>query len=89
MFNSMGTQEKAPKTVLVTLFPCIFHTKIKGNIVYEYLKTKTFSRDTGILLQMQLTSNNFGNSATTTGVFWVSLNYPILNSKKTVAQHCK
>ena len=30
----------------------MFHVKIKWNIVYKYLKTKTFSRDTNILPQM-------------------------------------
>ena len=74
----------APKKVLVTLFPYIFHIKTKWNIVYKYLKTKIFSRDTNILPQMHWTSNIFGHSATTIGVFWVSLNYPILNFKKMV-----
>ena len=29
--------------VFLTFFPCIFYVKSKWNIVYEYLKTKTFS----------------------------------------------
>ena len=73
-----------PKKVLPTLFPCIFLIKTKWNIVYEYLKTKTFARDTNIFPQMHWISNIFGHSAAATGGFWVSLNYPILNFKKTV-----
>ena len=53
-------------------------------MVYEYLKTKTFSRDTNIISQMHGISNIFGHSVTTIGIFEVSLNYPILNFKKTV-----
>ena len=93
--NGMGAQKSAPKKVLVTLFPYIFHVKTKWNIVYEYLKTKFFSRDTNILPQMHWTSNIFGPSATTIGGFWVSLNYLILNFKKMVCpknvwiQHCQ
>ena len=83
--NSMGTQKNAPKKVLVLFFPYIFHVKTKWNIVYEYLKTKIFSGDTNILPQMHWTSNIFGYSATTIRGFWVSLNYPILNFKKTVS----
>ena len=37
---------------IVILFPHIFYVKSKLSIVYEYLKTKTFSRDTNILPQM-------------------------------------
>ena len=43
---------------------------------------------------MHSASNIFGHSATTIGDFWVSLNYPILNFKKTVCtkdawmRHC-
>ena len=74
----------APKKVLTTLFPYIVHVKTKWNIVYKNLKTKIFSRDTNILPQMHWTSNIFGPPATTIGGFWVSLNYPILNFKKTV-----
>ena len=59
----------APKKVLVTLFPYIFHVKPKWNIAYEYLKTKVFSRDLNILPQMHWISNIFGLSATTTGRF--------------------
>ena len=84
----------APKKVLTTLFPYIVHVKTKWNIVYKNLKTKIFSRDTNILPQMHWTSNIFGPPATTIGGFWVSLNYPILNFKKTVCpknvwiRHC-
>ena len=46
--------------VLVTLVSYIFHVKTKWKIVYEYLKTKIFSRDTNILPQMYWTSNIFG-----------------------------
>ena len=49
-----------------------------------FLSLETVSRDTNILPQMHWTSNNFGHSGTTIGGFWVSLNYPILNFKKTV-----
>ena len=52
--------------------------------IYEYLKTKIFSRGSSILSQIHWTSNIFGHSATIIGFFWVSLNYPILNFKKTV-----
>ena len=82
--NGMGAQKNAPKKVLVTLFPYIFLVKPKWNIVYEYLKIKIFSRDSNIRPQMHWTSNIFGHSATIIGSFWVSLNYPILNFKKTV-----
>ena len=50
--NGMDALKNAPKKVLVTLFPYIFHVKTNSNIVYEYLKTKIFSRDTNILPQM-------------------------------------
>ena len=53
----------------------------------QYLQTKIFSRDTNILPQAHWISNIFGHSSgTTTGRFWVSLNCPILNFKKTVCQ---
>ena len=71
-----------PRKVLVILFPYIFHVKTRLNIVYENLKTKIFSRDTNTLPQMQWTSNIFGHSVTTIGVFRASLNYPMLNFKK-------
>ena len=48
------------------------------------LKNKNLSKRPNILPQMHWTSNIFGHSATTIGVFWVSLNYPVLNFKKTV-----
>ena len=71
--NGIGAEKNAPKKVLVTLFPYIFHVKTKWNIVYEYLNTNIFSRDTNILPpQMHWTSNIFGPSATTIGSFWVS-----------------
>ena len=35
---------------------------------------------------MHWTTNIFGPSATSTGGIWVSLNYPILNFKRTVCQ---
>ena len=47
-------------------------------------KIEIFSRDKNILPLMHETSNIFGHSATTIAGFWVSLNYPILNFKKTV-----
>ena len=80
----MGAQQNAPKKVLVTLFPYIFYLKTKWNIVYEYLKTKTFSRDTNIIPQKHWTANIFGHSVTTIERFWASLNNPILNFKKMV-----
>ena len=43
--NGMGAQKNAPKKFRVTFFPYIFHVKTKLNVVYEYLKTKIFSRD--------------------------------------------
>ena len=82
--NGMSSPKKCAQTVPVTLSPYVFHVKTKWNIVYKYLKTKTFSRDTNILPQMYQTSNIFGPSGTTIEGFWASLNYPILNFKKTV-----
>ena len=75
----------APKKVLVTLLPYIFHVKTKWNIICEYWKMQVFSRDTNILPKMYWASNIFGPLATTFGFFWVSLNYPILNFKKMVS----
>ena len=93
-FERMGAQKNVPKKVLVTRFPYIFHVKPKWNIAYKYLKTKIFSRDSNILPQMHWTSNIFEHSATVIGVFWLSLNYPIIHFKKTVCpknvwmRHC-
>ena len=90
----MGTQKKCTQKFLVLLFQYIFHVKSKWNIVYKYLKTKIFSRDTNILPQMHWTSNIFGPLASTIREFWVSLNFAILNFKKTVCpkkfwmRHC-
>ena len=69
--NGIGAQKKknAPKKVLVKLFPYIFYVKTKLNIVYEYLKTKTFLRETNILPQMYLTLNIFEPTATAIGGF--------------------
>ena len=50
--NGMGTQKNVLKKVIVTLFPYTFHVKSQRNVVYEYLKTKTFVRDTIIPPQM-------------------------------------
>ena len=48
-FERYERQKKcAQNKFLETLFPCIFHVKTKLNIVFEYLKTKIFSRDTNI-----------------------------------------
>ena len=52
LFELYGRPKNAPKKVLVTLFPYTFHLKRKGNKVYEYLRTKIFSRDSNILPQM-------------------------------------
>ena len=82
--NGMGTKENAPKKVLVTLFPYLFHVKTKWNIVYKHLKTEIFSIDTNILPQMHWTWNVFGLLATIIGGFGVWLNYLILNFKKLV-----
>ena len=82
-----------PKKFLVTLFPYIFHVKTKSNIVYEYLKTKIFSREIIILPQMHWTSNIFWHLATIIWDFLVSLN-SVFNLKKMVCpknvwmQHC-
>ena len=48
-FERYGCPKKSAQKVLVTLFTCIFHVKAKRNIVYEYLKTKFFSRDSNVL----------------------------------------
>ena len=82
-----------PKKFL-QLFPYIFHIKTKWNIVYKYLKTEIFSRDTSILPQMHGISKYFWTLSYCHWGFWVSLSYPILNLKKTVCpkdiwmQHC-
>ena len=81
-FEWYGHPKKCTPKVLMTFFLYIFHVKTKWNIVYEYLKTKIFWRDTNALPQMHWTSNIFGYSATIIGGFWVSLNYPIVNFKK-------
>ena len=74
--KGMGAQKSSCNTFYIYI-----HVNTKWNIVYEYLKTKIFSRDTNILLHTHWTSNIFGLSI---GGFWVSLNYPIINFKKTV-----
>ena len=79
--NGMGAQKHSPKKVLVTLSLNIFHVKTKWNIVYEYLKTKTFSRDTNIHLQCTEHQIIFDPQL---GRIWVSLNYLVLKFKKTV-----
>ena len=90
----MGSQKNPPKKILATLFPYIFHIKTKWNIVYKYLKTEIFSRDTNILPQMHGISKYLWTLSYCHWGFWVSLSYPILNLKKTVCpkdvwmQHC-
>ena len=77
--NGMGAQKNIPKKVPATLFPRTFYVKTKWNIVYEYLKTKIFSRKSFpkcIEYQIFLDTQYFGNIF---GGFWVSLNYSILN----------
>ena len=74
--TDIGTKKNVPKKVFVTLFLYIFHVKTNWDIAYGNLKTKIFSRYKNILPQMHWTSD--------IGVFWVSLNYPILNLRKTV-----
>ena len=55
--------KNAPKKVLVILiYPYIFHTKTTWNVVYKYLKTKIFSRDTNVLPLMYWTLYIFGPS---------------------------
>ena len=83
-FEWYGRPKKWTQKGLVTLFRYIFHVKTKWNIVYKYFFKKIFSRNANILPQKHLTLNIFGHSLTTIGSFWVSLNYPILNFKKTV-----
>ena len=72
--NGMDAQKKKRPKSSCNLYLYIFHVKTKWNIVYKYLKTKIFSRDTNIL--WTLSYSHWG--------FWVSLNYPILNFKKMV-----
>ena len=80
-----------PKNV----FPCVFHVTPKWNIVYKYLKTKDFSRDSNILPRMHWTLDIFGHLTTIIRGLEVSLKYPILNFKKTVypknvwMRHCR
>ena len=80
-----------PKNV----FPCMFHVIPKWNIVYKYLKTKYFSRDSNILPRMHWTLDIFGHLTTIIRGLEVSLKYPILNFKKTVypknvwMRHCR
>ena len=83
-FEQYGPPRKWAQKDFVTFFLYIFHVKTKLNIVYEYLKTKIFPRDTNILPQIHWIWNIFGYSATNIGGFWVWLNYPILNFKKMV-----
>ena len=82
-FERYGHPKKCAQKILVTFFLYIFQVKTKWHIVYQYLKTKIFLRDTNIPPQMHWISNVFGHSATTTGVFWVPRNFPIFNFKKT------
>ena len=62
--------------------------KAKSKIVFEYVRKNLFKRQISFLKcikhQWTLNNNIFGHSATTIGGVWVSLNYPILNFKKTV-----
>ena len=70
-FERYGRPKKCthPKKFFNTFSIYIFHVKRKRNIVYEYLKTKIFSRDSNILPQLHWTSNIFGHSAKLLGVF--------------------
>ena len=45
-FERYGRPKKCAQIISCDIFPYIFHVKTKLNIVYEYLKTKIFSRDT-------------------------------------------
>ena len=74
LFKWYGHPKKKRPKSSCNLYLYIFHVKTKWNIVYKYLKTKIFSRDTNIL--WTLSYSHWG--------FWVSLNYPILNFKKMV-----
>ena len=76
--------KKSAQKVIVLLFPYLTYITTKWNIVYVNLETKIFLRDANILPQMQWASFFFVPSVTTIEGFWISLNYPILNFKKTV-----
>ena len=63
--NGMGAKEVRPESSFEeTLFLHIFHVKTRLNIVYEYLRTKIFSRDTSMLPQI-IEYHIFGHSAIT------------------------
>ena len=87
-FSGMRTPKtkKCAQKVIVTFFLYILHIKTKSNIVYEYIK-KIFSRNSNILPQMHWKSNIFGCSAAIIGVFWLSLNDPILNYPYSLHSH--
>ena len=76
-------------------FSMYVHVIPKWNIVYKYLKTKYFSRDSNILPRMHWTLDIFGHLTTIIRGLEVSLKYPILNFKKTVypknvwMRHCR
>ena len=79
--NGMGAQKNAPQKVLVTLF----HIKRKWNIIYKYLKNKSLFKRLKYASPNALNIKYFwALSATIIGGFWISLNYPIFNLKKTV-----
>ena len=82
--NCMGAQKNAPKKILVSSFSIYISCKNKMKYSPQIHKNKKFFKRHKILPQMHWTSNIFGPSATTIEGFWVSLNYPILNFKKTV-----
>ena len=82
--NGMGAKKVRPKSSFEeTLFLYIFHVKTKSNIVYEYLRTKIFSRDTNILPQTHWISYFWTLSYNHWGVLSITkLSNP--NFKKTV-----
>ena len=80
-----------PKNV----FPCLFHVKPKWNIVYKYLKIKNFFKRLEYPSPNALNIRCFWTLSYNYWRFGVSLNYPILNFKKTVCpknvwmRHCR
>ena len=81
--NGMDALKNAPTKVLVTLFPYTFHVKTNSNIVYKYLKPKSF-QETQISFPKCIKHQIFLTLSYNYWGFWVSLNYPILNFKKTI-----
>ena len=82
--NGMGAQKMCPRSSYNTFSIAISH---KNSTKYSLLilKNKNFFQETQISFPRCIkTLNIFGPSGTTIEGFWVSLNYPILNFKKSV-----